>query len=49
MPGAAGTARRIRARDLSPVEAVLRRIEAVDPVLDAFCFVHPAEPGPPPS
>jgi Asp-tRNA(Asn)/Glu-tRNA(Gln) amidotransferase A subunit family amidase len=44
MPGAAETARRIRSRDLSPVEAVeaaLRRIEAVNPVLNAFCFVYP--------
>ncbi|MCC6176925.1 MAG: amidase [Chloroflexi bacterium] len=36
----------IRARDVSPVEivgAVLRRIEALNPRLNAFCFVHADE------
>jgi Asp-tRNA(Asn)/Glu-tRNA(Gln) amidotransferase A subunit family amidase len=39
-------ARRIRARDISPVEAVgnsLARIEEVNPRLNAFCFVYPDE------
>lgn len=38
------TAARIRARELSPVEAVrasLDRIAAVDPTLNAFCFTFP--------
>ena len=38
------TAARIRARELSPVEAVqasLDRIEAVNPTLNAFCFTFP--------
>jgi aspartyl-tRNA(Asn)/glutamyl-tRNA(Gln) amidotransferase subunit A len=41
-PGAAETARRIRAGDLSPVQAVedaLIRIEEIDPGLNAFCLV----------
>lgn len=39
-------ARRIRARQVSPLEAVrssLARIEAVNPRLNAFCFVYPDE------
>lgn len=39
-------ARRIRAKDVSPVEAVqnsLARIEQVNPALNAFCFVYPEE------
>lgn len=43
---AAELARRIRAKDVSPVEAVrnsLARIEQVNPALNAFCFVYPEE------
>ncbi len=39
-------ARRIAERDLSPVEVMegaLARIEAAQPVLNAFCFVYPEE------
>jgi Asp-tRNA(Asn)/Glu-tRNA(Gln) amidotransferase A subunit family amidase len=39
-------ARRIRARELSPVDAVansLARIEEVNPALNCFCFVYPEE------
>lgn len=39
-------ARRIRARELSPVEVVLNalaRIEEVNPRLNCFCFVYPEE------
>ena len=39
-------ARRIRARELSPVELMdncLARIEAVNPVLNCFCFTYPDE------
>ena len=39
-------ARRIRARELSPVEVVensLARIEAVNPAFNAFCFVFAEE------
>src|SRR5215207_6991223 len=39
-------AARIRAREVSPVEvvdAVLARIEALNPALNAFCFVHADE------
>jgi Asp-tRNA(Asn)/Glu-tRNA(Gln) amidotransferase A subunit family amidase len=39
-------ARRIRARELSPVEVMenaLSRIEAVNPTLNAFCFTYPQE------
>jgi len=39
-------AARIRAKELSPVEIVenaLARIEEVNPVLNAFCFVYPEE------
>lgn len=44
--GAAETARLVRAGELSPVEAVeaaLRRIGEVNPVLNAFCFTYPEE------
>jgi Asp-tRNA(Asn)/Glu-tRNA(Gln) amidotransferase A subunit family amidase len=43
---AAELARRIRARELSPVEVVansLARIEEVNPALNCFCFVYPEE------
>src|SRR3954451_2295048 len=39
-------ARRIRSKQLSPVEvvdAVLQRIEALNPRLNAFCFIHADE------
>ncbi len=39
-------ARRIRARELSPVDVVanaLERIEEVNPTLNCFCFVYPEE------
>ncbi len=39
-------ARLIREKTLSPVElmaATLRRIEAVNPVLNCFCFTYPEE------
>jgi Asp-tRNA(Asn)/Glu-tRNA(Gln) amidotransferase A subunit family amidase len=39
-------ARRIRAKEISPVEAVknsLARIDAVNPKLNCFCFVYPEE------
>src|SRR5688500_15672323 len=39
-------AAKIRAREVSPVEAVdavLERIEALNPQLNAFCFVHADE------
>ena len=43
---AAELARRIRAREVSPVEVVaasLARIEGVNPALNCFCFVYPEE------
>jgi Asp-tRNA(Asn)/Glu-tRNA(Gln) amidotransferase A subunit family amidase len=43
---AAELARRIRAREVSPVEVVaasLARIEQVNPRLNCFCFVYPDE------